>query len=278
VVAVAATVTVPQFVTHRAAPPTVIAPATSAPPAEDRSATYAFRGYSAGRFTVADPDRWAVTGQTAMIFAAGDKSPVGVLTAFHPGVEPAEAGKRTGTDPVTGRTAFFLASANIDQLVWDYADGATAAVSPLGGRLTRSDMRRIAEGFTLGNGPRVTLAFRAGYVPTGYRLLRFGGRNAIFEPSEQTAARLARPDRRLPGGEPGKTLSINLTDADASRDLDPGPYCTDRHSCYRRDGKTGPKIVVAADAVPPAELVKVLQSVTVGETPVGEAIPAYARP
>lgn len=300
VAAVAVTVAVPQFVTRGAAPAPV-APTLSPSPSPSPTGTtirgpelaFTFRGFSAGDLTVADPEVWTLAGETAMIRRKG--APAGVLSAFRPGVQRVDRGKDriTATAPVRGRRAFLIeppaaakAEGVLPTLAWEYADdGSLAMVNGLRRALSLAEMRRVAEGFTLGDERPVTMGFRIGHVPDGWKLVRTSTRSSDLIPARDAAARLARPDRESPPDRDVPRLMIgvlpddNADEADKANDR-PGPvgrpWC-ERNQCRLYDGHNGVVMTVSFDGVSEAEATRVLASVQVGPVDAMEGVPASAR-
>ncbi|MET0425199.1 MAG: hypothetical protein ABW046_15050 [Actinoplanes sp.] len=297
VAVVAVTIGVPQILTPRAAAPLPAAPSPSSFVSPGLAYTFSFRGYTVGQFRVADPESWSLAGETSMIMrksplAILEGSPLGTLTVLRPGVDTVTAGrdKLVETEPIRGRRAFFIEPKSADptaivQLAWEYADdGSLAIVSHLQPELTRADLRKIAEGFTLGDEHPVTVGFRIGHLPSGWKLIRTSTLTSQFASTRQAVARLARPDRSsLPPemADSPELVTVGLIKADqVDRRPSAKPWCDKQGQgfCSYHPTGDGPVITISfGTALSEAEAKRVLMSVQVGAVPAEDGIPASAR-
>jgi hypothetical protein len=296
VVAVAATIGVPQILTPRAAPlPAAPSPSPSPTPWDQAirapKLVHTFRGYSAGKFRVADPVVWGLSGESAFITKAGaGESPVGILVTHRPEAERVTIGQDRIVEsaPIRGRRAYFIETDPTDrttvELAWEYADdGSLAIISHLRPELTRADLRRIAEGFTLGDEYPVIAGFRIGYVPDGWKLIQTGVRSMQFTSTKQAVARLTQPDpSTLPPSWTARPdlMTVRLLEPDQEDDRPSARPRCDRNGqdCSFYPERGGPVIHISfSEPVVEAEMVRVLKSVQVRDVLAIEGIPAAAR-
>ncbi|MFF5080748.1 hypothetical protein ACFY36_27150 [Actinoplanes sp. NPDC000266] len=217
--AVAVAIGVPQILTSRDAEPMplLVAPATtSAPPvAATPRAAYSFKGYTAGEFRVADPTGWRLADQHAEILRGTESA--GTLTVYNGGVDPRRVyrdGTITVVDPVGGHPAVLIVpkgGASRDaMLAWEYAKGAWAMVA-LNDPNTESDARRVAEAFRPSPAYDVTIPFRAGSVPSNYRIMSVttgGGEvSVLVAPAAAVRLMLRDPERKYPTAEFGNAFT-----------------------------------------------------------------------
>ncbi|MBB2945005.1 hypothetical protein FB565_004738 [Actinoplanes lutulentus] len=291
VLAVAATVGVPQILARPSAQmpaqvPVAPSPTKSPPKAEKFSLVAPFRGYTVDGFTVADPDAMSLSWTSAMIRQAGTDpdDQDGILSVTPPGVNPEPEGEFTTftTDPVDGRDAYFLRqSGGGESLLWKLADGGFARVGSTA-TMSRSDMRRIAEAFKTGGGKPIRTALSSTYIPDGYRIYVASGLRARFITAAKAEEILTNPGKEAPDLG-GNTISIKLEQANGGFSNAKDRCSEDEPECKVRVG--GYVLVVSGDGVKPAERQKIFESVRPANpedpstwTPADEAYPTFVRP
>lgn len=305
VVAVAATIMVPRIVIGVEKLPASVPPAAtaSASPSPFFAFEYTFRGYTVGRLEVSAPIRVGFEGETAFVTKAGSDQVIGTLHVHQPGVEPRvpDGTQQVETEPVKGRPARIQRWPSdgkelAENLVWEYADGAWAAIRSNAGLLSVADMRAVAEAFRPGESRPVTVGFKFGYVPDGYRVVqatsssdpsRSSGISLL--PASAAAKRLTRPDRSGGDGEHKiRAIQVWFGQPDGDDDARPTkPTCrTPGTECelWLADGRTQLEVAFSGGNTDTSELLRMLESVTpadIGDPttwyPVSEAVPASAQ-
>ncbi|GIE81310.1 hypothetical protein Aph02nite_72600 [Actinoplanes philippinensis] len=298
-VAVAVMIGVPQVITRAGGRPPV--PAAPAP-----VTTYTFRGYTVDGYVVKDPFILDVGAVVAGVgrSGAGEKSSVGSLTVYRPGVAPEHP--LTGlaaAEPMAGRTAFYRTVDHQKILTWEYAAEAYAELATPEGEVSKADAYRIASRLVMGGGAEPRIALRVGYVPDGYRVMetwsspgevtRFvrSMTNIMLAPAASQKALLTNPGRMFnrngsaPEGEQRfhDQLVIGLYPAGRTREQMPPEPC-DEKSCMRVLDDDVSMLIVGGD-LPIEEIRKVYESVTVvsdftddaGWYPLSAAVPPSAR-
>ncbi|MEU4559168.1 hypothetical protein AB0F72_12345 [Actinoplanes sp. NPDC023936] len=292
VVVVATAIGVPQILTRPAAlpaaAPTATPTATGTVEPGKFSFTPAFRGYSAGDYTVGEPTAMSLGWTSARIREGGQE--VGLLSVYPPGVEriPEDGATKIDTEPIDGRDAYFLRlKTGGEHLVWKLADGGTGQVGD-SGTLSLAQMRKIAEGFAVGGGTPLRTALTAGYIPDGYRLFAASDLRARFVTEAKIEEILARPDREHAPGVVRNLISIELEPVlpGARTESTEKPRCTeDIVACFVLVADGRYSLVVSGQGVQPAELRKIFESVVIADPAkpstwkaVDEAYPTFVLP
>ncbi|MFG1996524.1 hypothetical protein ACGFJ7_41755 [Actinoplanes sp. NPDC048988] len=288
-VAVVAAIGVPQAALHRAEPAhPFIAPATSAPPtATSPKVAFTFKGFTAGKFRVADPYGWDLDQQGARIFLGAEE--VGYLNVYRPGVDPRRRyfDQGVATGPVRGRPAFVLTSRPTPPLIWQYAPGAWAELEPADRRLW-SDLRPVVEAFQLSLPYDVSIPFRSAFAFKGFQITSVSLRSHLalvqMSPTSSVRRALADPDYKIDGGDPSVFIDItdrvDLANSDAE--------CKDGRlgrSCYRKTADGRYLMSVVAPSSSKGEVAQVLGGLSPTDlgnpatwVAVDEAFPASALP
>ncbi|MFC7529401.1 hypothetical protein [Actinoplanes sp. GCM10030250] len=270
----------------------VVSPATAtAAPVPRYSFTFPFRGYTAGEYRVMDPETVRLGRMSAAINRDGKEA--GTLSVYPPGAELARlhGGKVTAAEPVHGRTAAYLATGyGGEALAWTYADGTVVMVDLLLGG-SRADVRRIAEGFTLGAGEPARLGFRVSYVPDDYRLVnvsasrRSGAADSLayLLPAAAAEALLADPDRSIPSTRMDEVIGIRIAPVKDLPETSVEPACT-AGSCTMLTGDKRYGLEVFGRGIDAPELRKIFDSILQADLtdpstwyPVDDAFPASVR-
>ncbi|GIE98178.1 hypothetical protein [Paractinoplanes rishiriensis] len=265
-------------------------------PEKLREPHFTFAAYSAVGFRVLNPTTWTLAGETAEIRKTGRDGTTGALTVYRRGVDPLAGYKRrptvTGTDPIKGRPASLVDYGADDRdLLWEYADGASAVVRSQDGAMTPDDLRRVAEAFTTGTPREIRIAFRLASIDADYRLVSIftdpgsGLRSQLtLVPSDVAEARLAEPGRgRAPGETADKTTTVDIRLSTGGPDLLTVPKSTECEGpvCSAPANGGDSELVVMGRKVDQGEMRKVLSVVDVADPakpdtwwPIDTAVPA----
>ncbi|WP_328464339.1 hypothetical protein OHA21_40520 [Actinoplanes sp. NBC_00393] len=294
VVAVAASIGVPQLLARPEARPAIV-PAVPSPSATSNllSLSELSQPYAVGNLRVQRPDTVGLDGSMAEIRRSGRE--VGRLWILPLGIIkfPWGTGTTVGTATVDGRPAKWMRTTSGDDgpeyLQWEYADGATAVVWP-GLEMSRAEAQTVAEGFVPAPAQPARIGFRVDELPGDYRLITAGTVIGRVEPMRLTfltsqAAEARLRDAQVFGSNterPGKSLTVSLTPAAESKYPDGKVQCVDL-DCYRWDKGAGVLFQARGDNV--ADLRQVLRSVTPAADlddrgtwfPVDDAVPVSAR-
>lgn len=259
-VVLAAVIGVPQILTRADGGPPVLpaVPDGPAPSVSPSGLAFAFHGYRTGSYEISEAT-WMYRDRTgARIYRAGTQEEVGQLDLYQRGVEPVE-GTKLGYHQ--------------DVLIWKYATDAYAVLTAgAGSPLTESDMRQLADGFALGNGRPVRVAYKVGYIPAGYRV-----QDVLAQPGAEINTSNVTLRTEQGDGE----IKFRIANHQGSWTGDAlKPYCTE--SCMRP--MTDNRYLYISGSVPPAEIRKIFDSTAVAPSldsdadwfPLGEAFPTSA--
>ncbi|BEL10410.1 hypothetical protein Q0Z83_086010 [Actinoplanes sichuanensis] len=294
VVAVAAAIGVPQLAGRHPEPTPPPPAATTPAPAPSRGdqipSAARFTGYQVKKYRVGTPTIFSLGYTFASVMPIKGLHGGGDLRVFEPGVDPIARmgiGARTAADPIRGRPAStFTAPGPKAGLIWEYADGASAVLTA-DLETTQDVLREVAEGFRLGSETPVTVAFKVGYVPAGFRLFSVSQDEkfslAHFLPTDDVARQLTGPGR-LPFADIGLTkgdLQLIMSQVPVPGDI---PDCA-HDACRARLVLPGGRYQLdVSGSISEAEAQKVLDSVVLSAPedhatwiPVEEAVPARYR-
>lgn len=261
-VAVAAVIGVPQIVAHPegSRPLLPAAPTPSSPPIDVHPGNLPFRGYAVDGYRVEDPTGASPTWGSSDVIATRTGKTAAWFLFYTPDADvKATYGSGTWTEiePINGRPAFDLDFEEAISVIWEYADGAYAMVEPAENvRVSRADLRRIAEGFKPGPGEVIRTMVRVGYVPPGYRVDGIGSHGAGF----RTGNVMEISADEMPAG------MINIL---VSEPLGPfpratGPTCDRGRGCRKPVGEKY-ELSVRGQGLTDDELRKVFESVTLAD-------------
>jgi hypothetical protein len=246
VVAVAIAIGVPQLTRTASAPPPVPPAAPTPSPSVSPAAvkgpalTYTLHGFTTGKLRVADPYRWTIAGETAMIDKKGGQPDAaeGEVTLYRAGIDPRTTlagAKITASAAVHGRPAYRVDADGAPMLLWEYTDNAMAlatvrADGPGRWALTPAELRQVAEGLKIGPPQPVPLAFGTSYLPPGLQIVEVAGRfsegqlsSAMLAPTADAQARIGQPDPDPRTGGGRGTLMFWLAPAVSSDHGSPRP-------------------------------------------------------
>lgn len=296
VIAVTAAIGVPQLVARHPEPtpppPAATTPAP-APSLGDRIPSVTrFTGYQLKKYRVGKPMNFNLGYSHAGVVPIKGTVGGASLRVFEPGVDPIarmRIGARTAVAPIHGRPASsFTIIGPRDGLIWEYSDGASAVlVGDFG--TTKGELREVAEAFRLGPETPVTVAFKVGYVPDGFRLFSITQDEtfslAHFLPTDTVRRQLAGSG---PTGRP--FADIDMTTGDLQLIMSQVPVPGDIPDCAhdacraRRVLPGGLYQLDVSGSISEAEARKVLDSVVVFTPtdhstwiPVEEAVPQRYR-
>jgi hypothetical protein len=235
---------------------------------------FALSAYSAGRLRVADPNRWTLAAETAVIDKKGSEADAqeGEITLYRRGVDPRSTlgdAKITPVEAIRGRPAYRVDADGSPMLLWEYADDSMALITSRAdgpGRyaLTPAEERQVAEAFRPGPRRPVRIAIGASYVPDGYRLVEATASSATFIPTPDAVVRLGKPDPG-PNMPPIATITLHVGPASEvhgrPRDGVICPEGTGRMAyCFAFLGDSQVEEVRSRSAVDTVELGRMLKS------------------
>ncbi|MEU4419445.1 hypothetical protein AB0F81_02395 [Actinoplanes sp. NPDC024001] len=295
VVAVAASIGVPQILARPQTRPSIL-PAVPSPTAATPdllSLSALSQPYTVGDLRIERPDTVGLDGSMAEIRRSGTE--VGRLWILRPEIIkfPWGTGTTVDTATINGRPAKWVRATSGDDgpeyLQWEYADGATAVVWP-GRELSRAQAQAVAEAFVPAPAQPALIGFRVDDLPGDYRLITAGTVIGRVEPMRLTFLTSQAAEARLRDAQvfgsaterPGKSITVSLTRAGESKYPDGKVRCADL-DCYRWDKSAGVLFKAHGDSV--ADLRQVLGSVSPAADlddrgtwfPVDDAVPVSAR-
>lgn len=278
-----------------AAPPQVARAAAAPGPLQvpDDPFSFTFAGYDVGRFRVGAPLVASTAYQIAPVTQAGDNALSAYLVVYRPGAFNPAGLRNARQLTVAGRPALLQELTDIrfhKVLAWQYLDGAWATLETYSSDQADpapADLERIALGLAAAAPAPVRLPFRMSYVPAGFTPVVLGSHaiagmdgvaaaedgdfgGAIFAKPAPRASGLTKPWPPSSGpGLPGSFEIFVVPSANSNQQLGEGQRPPSSPRClatlcntWSPDGKVNIQIATQGGALSKAEMVKVLNGIT----------------